>query len=675
MALFGGGCHHVALGVELCMRPSWDTFWTNDSLIETMLAPLAPSAVQRQFLQGLTPVDAPAIGLELSSRGLRRRPHIAVWLLSGRLQRWSALLQPLVRADGTFASGLAVEDLQPFIQSQDLFDRETWLEYTQPLRRQGGQPFLLFRHTRRPLRLDELRHQLEALHGRLGSRLQQRLPLPSDAWWQALQQIPQAGADQLGIDLDPLQGGWRFLFGVTDPQALLAALGFEPPLGAGLEAFPLALALDSRRVVADRYCLEVFPRYRQDHTIIGYPGEIPADVDQWPAWTPHPALIPPARLKALMQATVHVPSVAYSSQQLALRGGLSHQKLVVEEGQLVDHKAYLGVMVTAAKATQAASVAAPEGAREGSPVDHAIQWLSQAADGWLGFALSPGHSDQWVPLACLTLLAQWRDEPQLMAAYARQREALEPLLQAPQPVGYSRLTPADLDSSIWLRRCLLSLQRPSSASLDRFLASGWSRDVGISTYSDPQLIAAFIERQPAEMTGWCAPHDCVLINWAADPSMPKSGAALQHLRDRLNEGRFRSYWWPLDGLILSLMPRGSLPRSVVQGCLQQSLPPAVERVLPPLYAERFQALNRGLLLMRHGTIAEQQQGNALMATLIRRPEDFRDLLVMQLPQPDQLDPDADVQWLWKGRMEGSLAPDPEGYLAAALFLATQVRSK
>ena len=662
------------------MRPSWKTFWTNDSLIETMLAPLAPSELQRQFLQGLTPVEAPAIGLEVSKRGLRRRPHMAAWVLSGRLQRWSVLLQPLVRTDGTFASGLTVQDLQPFLQAQDLFERETWLEYTQPPRRQAGQPFLLFRHTTQPLGIEQLRDRLEALHAQLSSRLQQRLPLPSTTWWDGLKQLPQAGADQLGIDLDPLKGGWRFLFGVTEPAALLDGLGVPTPLRIGLEAFPLALALESRRLVEERYCLEVFPRYRQGQTIIGYPGEIPADSDQWPVWPPHPALIPPSRLQGLMKASVHVPSVAYGPQQIALRGGLSHQKLVVEAGELVDHKVYLGVMVTAPKPTQAAAVTAPNeqdapSSVDHAPVDHAFQWLSQSANGWLGFSLSPGRSDLWVPLACLTLLAHVRHDPRLKPAYLRQCQALEPWLNNPQPVGYSRSTPTDLDSSIWLRRCLGVLQRPSSVALDGFLASGWIGDDGIRTYSNPQPIAEFIHRQPAEMAGWCAPHDCVLTNWAADPSMPNAPGALQHLRDRLRQGRFRSYWWPLDGLVLSLMPRGSLTRGVVQACLEQTYSPAVAAVLPPVHAERFMNFNRGLLLLRHGTTEEQQQGKALMDALIRRPEDFRDLLVMQLPQPEQLDPAAEVQWVWKGGMEGALAADQEGYLAAALLLSAQVRSK
>lgn len=282
------------------MRASWQSFWTDDSPIEELLSTLSPSPFQRQFLQGLTPVDAPAIGLEVSKRGLRRRPHLAAWVLNGRVQRWTNLLQPLMRADGSFASGLQISDLLPFLQAQDLFRPEAWLELTQPPRRQAGQSFLLFRQTLKALPPAEFRHQLGDLHGQLTTPLQQRLPLPDTGWWSALDALPVEGVEQVGLDLDPQESGWRFLFAVSNPQALLEAIDFPAALRAGLEAFPLALALESRHSVQERYALEVFPRYRHEHTIVGYPGEVPADASQWPAWPVHEALLPARRLQQLM---------------------------------------------------------------------------------------------------------------------------------------------------------------------------------------------------------------------------------------------------------------------------------------------------------------------------------------------------------------------------------------
>lgn len=647
------------------MRASWQSFWTDDSPIEELLSNLSPSPFQRQFLQGLTPVDAPAIGLEVSKRGLRRRPHLAAWVLNGRVQRWTNLLQPLLRADGSFASGLQISDLLPFLQAQDLFRPEAWLELTQPPRRQAGQSFLLFRQTLKALPPAEFRHQLEDLHGQLTPTLQQRLPLPDVGWWSALDALPVEGIEQLGLDLDPQGSGWRFLFAVSNPQALLKAIDFPVALRAGLEAFPLALALESRHSVQDRYALEVFPRYRHEHTIVGYPGEVPADASQWPVWPVHEALLPARRLQQLMQASVHVPSVAYGANNLALRGGLSHQKVVVEAGVPVDHKAYLGVMVTGSKAAT----------ERRSALECAIEWLAGASDGWWGFALSPGVSDQWVPLACLTLLAPWRDDSRLRAAYAKQVDQLKSILGEPRPVGYSHRTPPDLDSSIWLRRCLLALQRPSTEALDQFLAEGWIDGHGVRTYCDSQAIADFIHRPAKELSGWCSLHDCVLANWAADPALPQAAQALQQLRNRLQQKQFGAYWWPLDGLVLSLMPRGSLPRGVIEACFNQSLPSAVAAVMPGAERERVLRFSRALMLLRHGTAGEQQEGHAELEALIDSPEAFRNLLVMQLPDPDRTDPTTQTAWTWNGPMEGALAPDPLGYLAAALVVSVQERSR
>ena len=102
--------------------------------------------------------------------------------------------------------------------------------------------------------------------------LQQRLPLPDVDWWSALDKLPVAGVEQVGLDLDPQGRGWRFLFAISDKEALLEAITFPVALRAGLESFPLALALESRHLVQERYALEVFPRYRHTHTIVGYPG-------------------------------------------------------------------------------------------------------------------------------------------------------------------------------------------------------------------------------------------------------------------------------------------------------------------------------------------------------------------------------------------------------------------
>ncbi|EAQ70065.1 hypothetical protein SynRS9909_00266 [Synechococcus sp. RS9909] len=642
------------------MRPTWDSFWHGSPAASALLEPLNPSPVQRNFLCGLSPFDAPAIGLELSKRGLRRRPHMAALILSNRLQRWQSILAPFLDGDGGCSGGLSPRDLQGLLEPMVCLQAETWLEFTEAPRVCAGQSFLLFRRLADAMPQERVGAWLQGWHAGLAPVLRSRLPLPSGDWWADLAPLSLGSLDQVGVDLHPGREEWRLLFLVPSPQALLQQLNLAPPLQAALQGFPLALALGSRQRFRDRYALEVFPLYRLQHTITGHPGPIPTGPQQWPRWPAHPALLPARKLDALTQLGLYHPSLPCGSRRVALRGGLSHQKLVFEASALVDHKAYMGAMVSTPIATS---------------WDHALAWLAQADQGWGGFALRPGVSDQWVPLACLTLLADWREHARLKAAYTHQQRALEFLLECPRPVGYNRHTPVDGDSSIWLRRCLLALDRPSSPELDRWLERIWRADEGVRTYPDPGSIAAFIQRPVAQLRGWCAPHDCVLANFASDPGLPHAAEALQLLRQRLDQGFFRSTWWPHDGLMLSLLPRGCLPRLLVRRVQAQTLTPAVRAAMPEEAAERLERFAHALFLLRHGTTPEQHLASEQLDRLITAPAAFQSLLVMQLPDPDVEDPADQANWRWAGDREGGLAPDPHGYLAAALVLSAQVRSR
>ena len=662
---------------EVCMRGSWATFWRDGSDLAELFEGLAPSALQRTFLTGLTPVEAPAIGLEVSRRGLRRRPQMAALLLSRRLARWRSLLAPLLEPDGSFAGGLHLNDLTPLIHSlpgeESWFEPATWVEYTQPPRRRAGQPFLLFRSTTEPWPLARLKRRLQHLHAAFPQVLQERLRLPAAEWFAALEALPLAGLDQLGIDLSPDSGSWRFLFGVTEPERLCSKLEFSDQMASAMESCPIGLALDSRHLPADRYAIEVFPRYRQEHTITSYPGEIPADASQWPLWPAHSALLPQTRLAGLIRHSVHDPAVAFGSQTLALRGGLSHQKLVVESGELVDHKAYLGVIVAASRGNPGAVGNRSQAEPNSSAVDHAITLLANSST-WTGFDLNPGPSDRWVPLACLALLSPWRQHPRLRDVYDHQLELMRPVLDQPAPVGYSQTTPVDVDSSLWLKRCLIALDWPSSSALDRFLDEAWNPQRGVSTYPAPDQIAAYIQCPTASLKGWCAPHDCVLTNLATTPQLSHAHQALSLLRDRLRSGDFISYWWPLDGLMLSLLPRGALPRDAVERVISQQFDRLAKAKIP-LTRPRLMTFSRSLMQLVHGTTEEQKHAFQELDRLITSPHSFSNLMVMQLPDPDCLDPKAQRSWLWAEGLQGSLAPDAQGCLAAALMLSAQVRSR
>lgn len=375
-----------------------------------------------------------------------------------------------------------------------------------------------------------------------------------------------------------------------------------------------------------------------------------------------------------MQFNVHAPSVDYGSQRLSMRGGLSHQKLVIESGEIIDHKAYVGVMVAAKRESPPSFPKPLDPPTETTAQTHALTRLTMGEQ-WTGFKLNPGASDRWVPLACLTLLAPWHDHPRLAETYQQQQKHLRDVLKNPRPVGYNQSTPADIDSSLWLRRCLVVLGRPSSLSLDSYLESGWRPGRGITTYPEVGPISAYIQQPDSELKGWNASHDCVLANLSSDKNLPNALQALSLLRQKLKNKDFTSFWWPLDGLMLSLLPRGSIARSDVERVSHQNLAPAVRATMPKENGLALTTFSRCLMLLRHGKQSEQSDAQSELDSLITSHESFENLLVMQLPDPECNDPHAQTKWHWDGAMEGSLAPDPKGYLAAALLLASQVRSK
>jgi hypothetical protein len=265
------------------------------------------------------------------------------------------------------------------------------------------------------------------------------------------------------------------------------------------------------------------------------------------------------------------------------------------------------------------------------------------------------------------LAASAKQAPDLASTYERMQATMAPVLEAAAPVGYATGCPPDLDSTLWLLRCRSALGYPRSASLEQWVASAWTA-AGLPTYPRAAEIAAFIAQPIEGVSGWCSPHDCVTSHLAADPALPGSVRALQLVRQTLRSGRFQSYWWPLDGLALVLLPRGCLPASVVQRVAQQVLSPPCRAVMPADQAERLERFVRALLLLRHGALAEQQGALAACSALIQRPADFAPLLVLQVPEPQRVQADQQPSWIWNGRQQGTLVSDPYGYFAASLLL-------
>ena len=334
------------------MHPGWNSFWTDGTHFEKLFGAFSPSIFQRRFLQQLKPIEVPALALELSSAGLRRRPEFAISLLSSRLRRWENLLQPLLHKEGTFASGLKIKDIEPFLHLQDLFYPETWLAMHEAPREHGGQPFELFRQTASPVATKTIRRELGKLHSQLNSAIQERLPLPTHEWWLAIEKLPLTETEQVGLHLSHASSWWNIVFKAKQTKLLHEKINTPTDLQDCLEGFPITISMDSRFNADQYYCLNIYPIKKPEHKALDNSGDLEGDSCQWPAWPAHANLLPKSRLNAIAKSSICQPSIDYGKQKIAIHGGVSHQSIVVRQGKLIDHRACAKVMVKSTKYIQ-----------------------------------------------------------------------------------------------------------------------------------------------------------------------------------------------------------------------------------------------------------------------------------------------------------------------------------
>ena len=331
------------------MHPNWNSFWTNESQFENLLVAFSPSPFQRRFLQQLKPFEVPALALELSKIGLRRRPTFEISILSNRLQRWDNTLKPLLRVDGTFASGLSIKDLQPFLHAQDLFFSETGFGMHEAPREHAGQSFELFRQTLKPIATKTFRKELEKIYSKMNSMMQKRLPLPSQDWWDAVESLPTEGGVQAGFYLTPTTSRWNLIFKTSKTKTLLEKLDFPKCLSSCLAEFPMTIGLDSRFSSDRQYELMIYPLKTSTNLTLEYNEELETDPFLWPAWPAHPNLLPTSRLNRIIMSTIYRPKVDYGGQNITIHGGMCRQKVLIKNGKICDHKACSKVSIKSSK--------------------------------------------------------------------------------------------------------------------------------------------------------------------------------------------------------------------------------------------------------------------------------------------------------------------------------------
>ncbi len=216
---------------------------------------------------------------------------------------------------------------------------------------------------------------------------------------------------------------------------------------------------------------------------------------------------------------------------------LSHIKITWQSGATPKYKSYLGFthhFLSKPKALEADSIAN----RFASPVvwrqvAHPTNELERAISGgidfllrnrlasglWLDFPstgaddpwLAFGTSDEWVSLYVAAVLGSFEREDAKHAASWVWR-LLNHRRNAGEGWGYSCISPADADSTVWALRLAevvdASHSAPALAAGD-FLRRHQHQNGGFATYLRDAAIRYFADLLPSELNAWCEPHACV----------------------------------------------------------------------------------------------------------------------------------------------------------------------
>lgn len=639
------------------------------------LAGLVPwgglSAGQWQLLERINPLQAPVMGLETSRHQRWRRADLALLLLNQQWSRWAKLLEPWLQDGQRLANALPISGLSDVLH----FDQcrpETWIELCGEL--EGGQTpgLMVFKNPLQPWTLEQTRDLC------LGFALQQKTSshgLPAtiidDAWWESLKRIDRLQVHQIGLNLRKQEVEWRLLLEApTGSCHHLKALGIPECWHDELRSWPHNLALIAGQRL--ECCgLEILPRYRGSLNLSELQQAPPAGREQWPDFITRTRLLTTQRRLQLEQTTGAHDCACKGAADLMLLSGVNHLKLNLIGGNVLDLKAYAGAFARQPTGREVESAPAAR-LNPGVPADplETLQtavhrhWHQHRHAPWQGFQLNPGVSDRWIATAVLALLANAGNPPWLFRLWQQRCEQLLASLQPLQPIGYSRNTPADADSTIWLQRLLIACNRSNDADLQPFLAAHW-QESGIATYRSESGIAQFIGRTPPTCQGWFEPHDCVLANLSALPGALQN-KAITLLRRKVHSGAFRSTWWPAPGWALSLAPRGSLPLPAVMDLIQEPLTSAVVNCLGPAAAQSVWEFQHALALLRHGT---QQQRRHSAQTIVEMHNDangFRQLTCLQIPDPAWPGDHRAQSWDLDTGLEKSLNRDQLGHFSAAL---------
>jgi hypothetical protein len=379
--------------------------------------------------------------------------------------------------------------------------------------------------------------------------------------------------------------------------------------------------------------------------------------------------------------------------------GLNHIKLIYQSGQPLASKIYFGAMhqpLSKIPGRSAETVSTEEATKQergdADTIESAVTFLLTARNSegwWIDFHLAAGLSDEWVTGYVGTMLANIPDTRVSEAVSTAWNLLNSRRHRANGKWGYNRLPPGDADSTGWVLQLACAIGESNSERARQAmqsLAAHQRPDGGICTYESEESIRAFIHASPEiGFAGWCGSHTCVS---AAIAALPEYRFQLQdYLRStQQNDGSWLAYWWQDPEYVTALAAEAIAACHPNSDCITNAVAWGMNR----LNSQGFVATSdrpsgspfatawclRLLILRRQDTavraaitkatnwLLAQQQPNGSWISSAR----------LQVPLPDDLNPNKFNQWIYHGTIQGSLVFDKYSVFTTATVLQALHRS-
>ncbi|MFN6535642.1 MAG: prenyltransferase/squalene oxidase repeat-containing protein [Nostoc sp. EkiNYC01] len=379
--------------------------------------------------------------------------------------------------------------------------------------------------------------------------------------------------------------------------------------------------------------------------------------------------------------------------------GLNHIKLIYQSGQPLTSKIYFGAMhqpLSKIPGRSARTVSTEDATKQergdAETIESAVTFLLTARNSegwWIDFQLAAGLSDEWVTGYVGAMLANIRDNRIPEAVSTAWNLLNSRRHRANGKWGYNRLPPGDADSTGWVLQLAHAIGESNSERARQAmqsLAAHQRPDGGICTYESEESIRAFIHASPEiGFAGWCGSHTCVS---AAIAALPEYRFQLQdYLRStQQNDGSWLAYWWQDPEYVTALAAEAIAACYPNSDCITNAVAWGMNR----LNSQGFVATSdnpsgspfatawclRLLTLRRQDTpvqaaiakvtnwLLAQQQPNGSWISSAR----------LQVPLPDDLNPNQFNQWIYHGTIQGSLVFDKHCVFTTATVLQALHRS-